>query len=126
MRSMQSSRGSLLGTCLRVSAVALLGLSTGCAEPGWQRAGTDAATVGRDLEDCRRHARAYSARFAWPFPGSGTRLVTTDRAGRPLITPYPYRTWLENDRSVLESELIGNCMRDNGFMLAPAKARARE
>ena len=121
---MPSSGRSLLGAYLRLSAVALFALGMGCAEPSWRRAGADAATVGHDLGECRQHARAYSARFAWPFPDSRTRLVATDRAGRPVVTPYPYRTWLDNDRSVLESELIGDCMRDKGYVLAPAEAQA--
>lgn len=111
---------------LHVAAAAVLGLSAGCAELSWHRAGTDTAALEHDLRDCRQRARAYSAHFAWPFPNSGTRLVATDRAGRPVITPYPYRTWLENDRSVLESELIGDCMRDKGYVLAPASGRARQ
>ena len=109
-----------------LAAAAVLALSTGCAEMSWHRAGADAAAIENDLRDCRDHARAYSARFAWPFPDSGGRLVATDRAGRPVVSPYPYRTWLENDRSVLESELIGECMRNKGYVLAPASAHARQ
>jgi len=53
------------------------------------------------------------------------RLVAADRAGRPVITPYPYPTWRDTDRLVLESELVGACMRKRGYSLAPAETSAR-
>jgi len=122
---MRVSTGYLLRAARHLVAAAVLGLSAGCTELSWHRAGADAAAIKGDLQHCRQHARAYSARFAWPFPDSGARLVATDRTGHLVVTPYPYRTGLENDRSVLESELVGECMRKKGYVLAPASTRAR-
>jgi len=123
---MRFSGRSFLGTFLHLSAAAALGLSTGCTELSWHRDSTDTAAVERDLQDCRQQARAHSAHLAWPFPNSAARPIATDRAGRPVITPYPYPTWLENDQLVLRSELIGDCMRDKGYVLAPAGTGAQQ
>ena len=123
---MRFSGRSFLGTFLHLSAAAALGLSTGCTELSWHRDGTDTAAVERDLQECRQQARAHSAHLAWPFPDSTARPIATDRAGRPVITPYPYPTWLENDQRVLRSGLIGDCMRDKGYALAPAGAGAQQ
>lgn len=106
-------------------AVALLCLAAGCAELRWHRSGSDFTTLELDLSECRRLARADAAGLAWPFPGNTVRLVAADRAGRPVITPYPYPTWLDTDRLVLESELVGACMRKRGYSLAPAETSAR-
>jgi hypothetical protein len=110
---------------LRLLAVALLCLAAGCADLRWQRRGTDAATREVDLEECRQQARAQSARLAWPFPGDPTRVVAYDRAGRAVLTPYPYPTWLDTDRAVRESELVGECMRRKGYALTPAEQTER-
>lgn len=114
-----------IGLYLRLATVALVCLATGCAELRWQRSGTDAATGKVDLEACRQQGRAQSARLAWPFPGDPTRVIAYDRAGRAMLTPYPYPTWLDTDRSVRESELVGECMRRKGYALAPAEPTAR-
>jgi hypothetical protein len=111
---------------LRLSAIGLLCLAAaGCADLRWQRSGTDAATGEVDLEDCRQQGRAQSARLAWPFPGDPTRVVAYDRAGRAVLTPYPYPTWLDSDRAVRESELVGECMRRKGYALTPVEQTAR-
>ena len=122
---MRLSGRSFFRTFLHLSAAAALSLSTGCTELSWHRAGADTAALERDLQDCRQHARAYSAHLAWPFPNSAARLIATDRAGRRVTTPHPYPTWLENDQLVLRSELIGDCMRNRGYALAPAGTRAQ-
>lgn len=115
----------MIGVYLRLSAVAVLCLSAGCAELRWHRSGSDAAALELDLKDCHQLARTGSAHLAWPFPNGTTRLVATDRAGRAVLTPYPYATWLDTDRSVLEFELVGACMRNKGYALARAEKRRR-
>jgi hypothetical protein len=113
--------GFPIGRYLRLSALALLCVTAACAEMRWQRSGADEATRDADLEVCRQQARAQSARLAWPFPGDRSRMAAFDRAGRPVTTPYPFPTWLDTDRSVLEFELIGDCMRSKGYALTPAE-----
>ena len=101
--------------------VGVLCLSAGCAELDWHRDGSDSAALELELQDCRQLARADTAHLAWPFPNNTARLVVTNRAGRAVATPSPYSTWLDADRSVLESELDGACMRNKGYTLGPEK-----
>ena len=103
---------------LRLPAVAFLLLAAGCADLHWQRSGADATMGKADLEECRQQGRAQSARLAWPFPGDPTRMVAFDRAGRAVLTPYPFPTWLDTDRLVRESGLVGECMRRKGYTLS--------
>ncbi len=110
---------------LRLCAVAFLCATAACADLHWQRGGADAATRDADLEGCRQQGRAQSARLAWPYPGDRTRMAAFDRAGRAVLTPYPFPTWLDTDRSVLEVELIGDCMRRKGYALAPQEQSTR-
>lgn len=104
------------------AAFALLSLMSACADLRWHRTDSDAATLERDLTECRRVARADTAHLAWPFPDGPTRVVSVDRAGRAVTTPYPYPTALDTDRWVLQFERIGACMREKGYALVPAEA----
>lgn len=124
----RSLRKFLIGVCLRLSAAWMVGglcLSAGCAALDWHRDGSDSAALELDLQDCRQLARADTAHLAWPFPNNTARLVVTNRARRAVATPSPYSTWLDADRSVLESELVGTCMRNKGYTLGPEKQPAR-
>lgn len=106
-------------------AVVLLCLSAGCTDLRWHRSGSDTAALEHDLMECRGLARAEAAHLSWPFPDNRTRVVSVDRFGRGLVTPYPYPTALDADRLVLQSERIGACMRDRGYVLAPSESHAR-
>ena len=48
-------------------------------------------------------------------------MVAIDRAGRTIWTPYPYPTWIDTDHSMLEFDLISECMRGKGYALAPVE-----
>ena len=106
-----------LRVCLRLSAVALLGLSAACADLQWHRPGVDQEALARDFEECRQIARVRAAREAWPFSLLTRRVAAFDRDGMPVVAhPPPHYT----ERFVLEQDYTRECMREKGYELVPA------
>jgi hypothetical protein len=102
--------------CLRLSAVAVISLTTGCAEMRWSKPGADSAKLEEDLAQCRGEARLQATRESLPrMPGSSPAL-RTDSTGRPAVAQAGSRG---TDTLVLEQELTGSCMRGKGYALAP-------
>jgi hypothetical protein len=96
------------------AAIALV--IAGCAEVQWQKGGADAATMSRDLGECRDAAQSRAMLETRPDALASTRTIITDPAR--TTSPYPYRT--ETDRFLLENDLTRACMIQRGYELAPA------
>lgn len=108
---------------MKYQAVATLLLAVsaaGCADLHWHKDGTDAAALGRDVDECRRLARAQGAQEIWP-PGVTTpRIVGVDAQGRAIVSnPGP----VDTNRFFVEHDLERSCMRDRGYALVPVEQR---
>jgi len=101
-----------------LAVLPLLACSPGCADLHWQRAGADAATHGRDLDECRTDARLRARRESWPSMLIARRIFV-DARGFPFTT---YPTTADTERALLEHDLSAQCMRNKGYELVPAVA----
>ena len=96
----------------------MLLLTAACAELRWHKDGADAASLERDLAECRQQAQAQAERMAMPHAGTGPRIVGVDALGRPIVS-QPER--LESERFLAEQDLARHCMGLKGYKLVPAK-----
>ena len=100
----------------RYACAAIALVIAGCAEVQWQKSSADAATMSRDLGECRDAAQSRAMLETRPDALASTRTIIMDPAR--TTSPYPYRT--ETDRFLLENDLTRACMTQRGYELAPA------
>jgi hypothetical protein len=98
---------------LLTPAAASFLLLGGCATLDWHKADTTPETRGQNLAACMAEARAEAQRWVptLPPPGSG---IVVDNQGRAVAVP-PIRH--DNERFLLEHDLIRDCMRKRGYVL---------
>ncbi|HET9404692.1 MAG TPA: hypothetical protein VFO57_08925 [Burkholderiales bacterium] len=97
------------------AAVLILIFAAGCAPLHWHKDGAEAATLERDVSECRNQARmrarAAAPLFGQPPPapvGMDSRgQVATGRAAR-----------YDTDRALLEHDYMRACMLERGYELA--------
>lgn len=95
-------------------------LAAGCADLEWRKDGVDAATLGRDLDECRNTARVMAKRQTLPPGYDAPRIVGVDAENR-VIMSTPGR--VDSDRFVVEHDLMRQCMNSRGYQLAPIEKR---
>ena len=97
-------------TKTRSFAIALsLGLS-GCGSVHWYKPGADEATLSKDLGECRRQAQS--------------RLGVSRSLGPPTSVDPRFGGSSgpsQSDLMMQESQALGFCMRDKGYVLEPDK-----
>jgi hypothetical protein len=108
-----------IGVHRRWSAVALV-LLAACAELRWHKDGADAATLDGDLVECRLQARAQARRHIPVLAPDTPRVVGADARGQPIMGTSRQ---LDADRTLLEHDLMRDCMRGKGYELVPAETR---
>ena len=103
---------------MRLTALCIAAMITaGCAELRWHKDGADAATLERDLAECRREAHVQADRQTAPS-APGPRIVGVDALGRPIIaTPEQH----ERERFMAEHDLTRYCMGKRGYKLVPVQ-----
>jgi hypothetical protein len=114
---------------LRPVALLVLVLLAGCAAPEvrWQKAGTGAATLQDDLDQCTQEARLQARREQVPSAGLGSLpggppVIGTDTQGRPVQAPRPPR---QGDRFLAEHDLTRSCMRGKGYEQVPLEGAGK-
>jgi hypothetical protein len=91
----------------------------GCAEVRWHKAGTDAAALEKDLDQCRQTAQMEARHETLPRTVAPS-MIATDPQGRPIaIQPIAS----DSERFLLEQDLTRHCMRGKGYELVPAEKR---
>ena len=80
-----------------------------CAEVRWHKAGADDAALAQDLSACRKLAEEKIARMWGVVPPA-----TNDPRFGPPSTPSQAELRLQ------ESQTVTVCMRQRGYVLAPA------
>ena len=80
-----------------------------CAELRWHKAGADDAALAQDLSACRKLAEEKIFRMWGVAPPA-----TTDPRFGPPSTPS------QADLRLQESQAVTVCMRQRGYVLAPA------
>ena len=103
---MTSAKTRFFAVALTVGAV-LLGLCA-CGGVRWQKTGGDEATLARDLAACRTQAQSRGG-FAG---GLGPSTPMDPRIGAPTGPS-------QADQMMQESQSVGFCMRDKGYVLVP-------
>jgi hypothetical protein len=105
---------------IRPIAVCFAVLLAACTSAKWRKPGADEAMQARDVDACRGEARAQSYREI------NARLVTQpytmgmDPRGHTILVPPGAA---EGERSMLEQQLMQNCMRSLGYELTPRPER---
>ncbi|MDB5903313.1 MAG: hypothetical protein JWM26_2191 [Betaproteobacteria bacterium] len=97
-------------------AVALLSALGGCAgDMRWSKPGADAASVSRDMDDCRGNALRHAAPQG---PGVPTQDGPVLDRGATTMSTRPGGN--SNERFIAEHEDVRLCMLRRGYQLAPA------
>ena len=99
----------------RIATALLISLLTAaCADVTWQKAGTDTATLQRDLERCQSEGRLQASRETLPRLAAAP-VITADSKGRVVaMQPQP-----NTEGFLVEQEATRTCMRKHGYELAP-------
>lgn len=80
-----------------------------CAELRWHKAGAEPAALSRDLSECRALAQERTQRM-W---GAAPPASSDPRFGAPSAPS-------QADLRLQESQAVSACMRQRGYVLAPA------
>lgn len=90
--------------------------ATGCAGLQWDKPGTDAEALARDLEECRQSARSQAERETLPRAFMSPLPLSTDPRGQPALSQSNSR---DADILLLQQDLTRSCMDGRGYKLAP-------
>jgi hypothetical protein len=102
-----------------IAALPFLACGSGCAPLHWERSGADAATRDRDLNECRKDARAKAAGRTWSSE-TLSRQVPLEGLGDLAVPAYADSD--ASGRSPADRDLVYRCMREKGYGLVPATA----
>ena len=86
----------------------------------WRKPGADEATQARDIAACRRQAREQSYHELNRRLVSPPYLTGLDPRQTTLVPPLG----AEGERSMIEQNLMQDCMRAQGYELAPRTERS--
>lgn len=92
--------------------LAVIALLAGCAPLNWHKAGATAEARDRDVAECTGEAR-FAARRQSPVLQSAPRVIV-NRQGRTVAVEAPRD---DNERFLLEHDLMRDCMRQRGYEL---------
>lgn len=101
-------------------AVCLAVLLAACASAEWRKPGADETMQARDVDACRGEARAQSYRELNARLISRPYTMGVDPRGQTILVPPGAA---EGDRSMIEQQLMQNCMRSLGYELTPRERR---
>ena len=89
-----------------------IALLSACAPLHWHKAGATTAARDRDVAECTGEAR-FAARRQSPVLQSAPRVIV-DRQRRAVAVEAPRD---DNERFLLEHDLMRDCMRQRGYEL---------
>jgi len=100
---------------MRLAVVFAVLLAAGCAGVYWHKPETDAATLARELDECRQNARAQAQRETLPRAFASPLPMAADPRGQPVVSQLSSR---DADILLLEQDLTRACMEGKGYKLA--------
>jgi hypothetical protein len=93
-----------------VLAIAVAFAMTACARVQWQRPGTDAAVLDRDLQQCEEQARVHAARLA--AAGDKPAVIVSPR-GQAGVVQSPHVAPASDPAA--QYDALRSCMRARGY-----------